>query len=206
MLLADGFGDLTAPCTSPRPTTATCRTTPSKSQAAAPARARRNHHLPHRLPRPVPQSIARNGYKRDFLMGGQWFPKLGVFWHGAPGTATSTTPPPSSSPTSAPSTSSSRAAALHRRRQRRAHRRAGQLRRHQDAQLLRRRHPRLRLGRQPQLHRHRTALPQSSMGPVQLHVLALAASPGRPASATSNILEHAMQQFDERYGPSPTRS
>jgi hypothetical protein len=30
-----------------------------------------------------PVSIARNGYKRDFIMGGQWFPKVGVFWHGA---------------------------------------------------------------------------------------------------------------------------
>jgi hypothetical protein len=30
-----------------------------------------------------PEGIARNGYKRDFLMGGQWFPKVGVFWHGA---------------------------------------------------------------------------------------------------------------------------
>ncbi len=30
-----------------------------------------------------PESIARNGYKRDMLMGGQWFPKVGVFWHGA---------------------------------------------------------------------------------------------------------------------------
>lgn len=30
-----------------------------------------------------PESIARNGYKRDFMMGGQWFPKVGVFWHGA---------------------------------------------------------------------------------------------------------------------------
>jgi hypothetical protein len=30
-----------------------------------------------------PLSVARNGYKRDFLMGGQWYPKLGVFWHGA---------------------------------------------------------------------------------------------------------------------------
>ena len=29
-----------------------------------------------------PLSIARNGYKRDFLMGGQWYPKPGVFWHG----------------------------------------------------------------------------------------------------------------------------
>ena len=30
-----------------------------------------------------PMSVARNGYKRDFIMGGQWFPKIGVFWHGA---------------------------------------------------------------------------------------------------------------------------
>jgi hypothetical protein len=30
-----------------------------------------------------PLSVARNGYKRDFIMGGQWFPKIGVFWHGA---------------------------------------------------------------------------------------------------------------------------
>ena len=30
-----------------------------------------------------PLSVARNGWKRDFIMGGQWYPKLGVFWHGA---------------------------------------------------------------------------------------------------------------------------
>jgi hypothetical protein len=30
-----------------------------------------------------PISIERNGYKRDFIMGGQWFPKVGVWWHGA---------------------------------------------------------------------------------------------------------------------------
>ena len=30
-----------------------------------------------------PLSIARNGYKRDFIMGAQWYPKPGVFWHGA---------------------------------------------------------------------------------------------------------------------------
>jgi hypothetical protein len=30
-----------------------------------------------------PPSVARNGYKRDFIMGGQWYPKPGVFWHGA---------------------------------------------------------------------------------------------------------------------------
>jgi hypothetical protein len=30
-----------------------------------------------------PEVVARTGYKRDFLMAGQWFPKVGVFWHGA---------------------------------------------------------------------------------------------------------------------------
>lgn len=30
-----------------------------------------------------PVSIERNGYKRDFFMGGQWFPKVGVWWHNA---------------------------------------------------------------------------------------------------------------------------
>jgi hypothetical protein len=30
-----------------------------------------------------PLSVARNGWKRDFIMGGQWYPKPGVFWHGA---------------------------------------------------------------------------------------------------------------------------
>src|SRR3984893_13420042 len=30
-----------------------------------------------------PLSVARNGYKRDFIMGAQWFPKVGVLWHGA---------------------------------------------------------------------------------------------------------------------------
>jgi len=27
--------------------------------------------------------IARTGFKRDFIMGGQWFPKVGVWWQGA---------------------------------------------------------------------------------------------------------------------------
>jgi len=30
-----------------------------------------------------PLSVARNGWKRDFIMGGQWYPKPGIFWHGA---------------------------------------------------------------------------------------------------------------------------
>jgi hypothetical protein len=29
-----------------------------------------------------PEVIARTGYKRTFLLAGQWFPKVGVWWHG----------------------------------------------------------------------------------------------------------------------------
>ncbi len=29
-----------------------------------------------------PETQARSGYKRDFVLGGQWFPKVGVMWHG----------------------------------------------------------------------------------------------------------------------------
>jgi len=52
-----------------------------------------------RLPQPVPPSgsvefkfafhdqlpevVERTGYKRNFFMVGQWFPKVGVWWHGA---------------------------------------------------------------------------------------------------------------------------
>jgi hypothetical protein len=31
----------------------------------------------------LPQVVARTGYLRDFYMIGQWFPKIGVWWHGA---------------------------------------------------------------------------------------------------------------------------
>jgi len=30
-----------------------------------------------------PETQARSGWNRDFVLGGQWFPKVGVFWHGA---------------------------------------------------------------------------------------------------------------------------
>ena len=30
-----------------------------------------------------PEVVARTGYKRDFLMAGQWFPKVGVWWNGS---------------------------------------------------------------------------------------------------------------------------
>src|SRR5882672_425135 len=30
-----------------------------------------------------PETQARSGWKHDFVLGGQWFPKVGVWWHGA---------------------------------------------------------------------------------------------------------------------------
>jgi hypothetical protein len=30
-----------------------------------------------------PKTVARAGWDRDFVLGGQWFPKVGVWWHGA---------------------------------------------------------------------------------------------------------------------------
>jgi hypothetical protein len=31
----------------------------------------------------MPETQARSGWKRDFVLGGQWFPKVGVWWHDA---------------------------------------------------------------------------------------------------------------------------
>ena len=31
----------------------------------------------------LPETVARTGYKRDFVFAGQWFPKVGVWWRGA---------------------------------------------------------------------------------------------------------------------------
>jgi Peptidase family M1 domain len=31
----------------------------------------------------MPETQARSGWKRDFMLGGQWFPKVGVWWNGA---------------------------------------------------------------------------------------------------------------------------
>ncbi len=30
-----------------------------------------------------PETQARSGWKRDFVLGGQWFPKVGVWWNGS---------------------------------------------------------------------------------------------------------------------------
>jgi hypothetical protein len=31
----------------------------------------------------LPETQARSGWKRDFVLGGQWFPKVGVWWNGS---------------------------------------------------------------------------------------------------------------------------
>jgi hypothetical protein len=83
-LEADGFGDLTpllhftAPDDgNPHDHTVAQLTLPRPVLPGASITFRMSFHDQ------LPESVARNGYKRDFLMGGQWYPKLGVFWHGA---------------------------------------------------------------------------------------------------------------------------
>ena len=44
---------------------------------------RRNSSVQNFLSQPVGEVYARTGYKRDFIMGAQWFPKVGVWWQGA---------------------------------------------------------------------------------------------------------------------------
>jgi hypothetical protein len=82
-LEADGFGDLTQQLhfVSPDDNNADDRTVAllTLPRAVAPGDSITFHMTFHDQ---LPESVARNGYKRDFLMGGQWFPKVGVFWHG----------------------------------------------------------------------------------------------------------------------------
>ncbi|NYF81295.1 M1 family metallopeptidase [Granulicella arctica] len=83
-ITADGFGDLTSTqhFLAPDDNNTNDRTV---VQIALPHPLAPNDSVTFRLSfhDQFPLSIARNGYKRDFLMGGQWFPKVGVFWHGA---------------------------------------------------------------------------------------------------------------------------
>jgi hypothetical protein len=82
-LEADGFGDLTQKLhfISPDDNNAADRTVAMLTlpRAVAPGDSITFHMTFHDQ---FPESVARNGYKRDFLMGGQWFPKVGVFWNG----------------------------------------------------------------------------------------------------------------------------
>ncbi len=81
---AEGFGDLTGSMhfTAPDDGNANDHTVMvvTLPRAVAPGETIAFHLRFHDR---FPESVARNGYKRDFLMGGQWFPKVGVFWHGA---------------------------------------------------------------------------------------------------------------------------
>jgi hypothetical protein len=83
-LEADGFGDLTGRMrfVAPDDGNVNDKTVAEVTlpHALAPGDAITFHMNFHDQ---FPESIARNGYKRDFMMGGQWFPKVGVFWHGA---------------------------------------------------------------------------------------------------------------------------
>lgn len=81
---ADGFGDLTSSLrfTAPDDDNIQDHTVAEITlpRAVAPNDSVTFHFVFHDK---FPLSVARNGYKRDFIMGGQWFPKVGVFWHGA---------------------------------------------------------------------------------------------------------------------------
>jgi hypothetical protein len=81
---ADGYGDLTAAMhfIAPDDNNAEDHTV---AELTLPHPLAPNDSITFRLAfhDQFPLSVARNGWKRDFMMGGQWYPKPGVFWHGA---------------------------------------------------------------------------------------------------------------------------
>ena len=81
---ADGYGDLTAAIhfIAPDDNNAQDHTV---AELTLPHSLAPNDSITFRLAfhDVFPLSVARNGWKRDFIMGGQWYPKPGVFWHGA---------------------------------------------------------------------------------------------------------------------------
>ncbi|HTD97237.1 MAG TPA: M1 family metallopeptidase [Edaphobacter sp.] len=83
-IAADNYGDLTAAMhfTAPDDGNANDHTV---AEVTLPHPLAPNDSITFRLAfhDQFPLSVARNGYKRDFIMGGQWYPKPGVFWHGA---------------------------------------------------------------------------------------------------------------------------
>ena len=82
-LEADGFGDLTASLhfVAPDDHNANDKTV-AELQLPRPLQPGASITFHMTFHDQFPESVARNGYKRDFLMGGQWYPKLGVFWKG----------------------------------------------------------------------------------------------------------------------------
>ena len=153
-----------------------------------------------------PLSVARNGYKRDFIMGGQWYPKPGVFWHGAWNchqyhatteffsdfatfTVSLTLPRryivgASGVPTgevinpAAPGREDTKTLSFYA---------------EDIGDFAWAASPNFTVTDGTFL---------SSMGPVKIHVLALAAHP-RAGPRYLSILQKTMQQFDQRYGPYP---
>jgi hypothetical protein len=83
-LEADGFGDLTAGLRYIQPDDHNAADH-TVAELALPRAVAPGESITFRIAfhDQFPESVARNGYKRDFLMGGQWFPKVGVFWHGS---------------------------------------------------------------------------------------------------------------------------
>jgi hypothetical protein len=81
---ADGYGDLTASLRFTAPDDGNMEDD-TVAEITLPRPLQPNESITFHLTfhDKFPESVARNGYKRDFIMGGQWFPKVGVFWHGA---------------------------------------------------------------------------------------------------------------------------
>jgi len=81
---ADGYGDLTSAMHFIAPDDGNAEDH-TVAEIALPHPLAPNDSITFRLAfhDQFPLSVARNGYKRDFIMGGQWYPKPGVFWHGA---------------------------------------------------------------------------------------------------------------------------
>lgn len=201
-LTADGYGDLTG-----------------AMQFTAPDDGNANDHtvMQVHLPYPVkpgesitfritfhdkfPLSIARNGWKRDFIMGGQWFPKVGVFWHGAWNCHQyhSTTEFFADFGTfnvklAVPDRYTVGASGIQ----------TGEVKNSDGTKTLSFYGEDIHdfaWAASPHFY-VKDAIFQSSMGPVKIHILALAAHP-HAGSRYMAIMRATMQKFDQWYGPYP---
>jgi hypothetical protein len=154
-----------------------------------------------------PLSIARNGWKRDFIMGGQWFPKVGVFWKKSTdpqgawnchqyhstteffadfGTFDVTLNVPQRYVVGASGVSTGEQAKSDGTKTLSFH--------GEDIHDF-------AWAASPNFHATDRIF-QSSMGPVKLHALVLKAHAGQ-TQRYLDILEHSMQKFDQWYGPFP---
>ena len=149
-----------------------------------------------------PEVVARTGYKRDFLMAGQWFPKVGVWWNGAWNCHQFHAQHRVLRRLWHLRREADAAGEMERGLQRRADRGQGQRRWHADGELPRGRHPRLCLdGR-----RRTTKVVEDSIelsgGTVKIRMLM---QPGHMASAPRYMqaLKGTMRKFDEWIGAYP---